>query len=133
MTPELSQRLGSGVERWHVDGVAQRWGFVDPASLGFYETGMSMTDEAAQHLPFPPKETLLAYVRDALALADSTVQSLTDAELESAEQLQPMTEELWEPGTVANAIMGYVTHDSRHLGMMEALLGLQGARGSATS
>src|SRR5258706_14351751 len=51
MTPELGRRLGTGVQVWYKDGFASRWGFKTD-TLGFDETGMEMSDEAAHVLPF---------------------------------------------------------------------------------
>lgn len=130
MRPELA-RLGSADQTWHSEGLAARWGFI-PAQLGYAETGMDMPDAVALTLPFPPKNQLLGYVTRAFAVADQRVASLTDAEIHSAEQPQPLTEGIYGAGTIGSALLEHVIHDYRHLGMMEALLGMQGQPGTAT-
>jgi hypothetical protein len=130
MRPELA-RLGSAVQVWHSEGLAARWGFA-PDQLGFAETGMDMPDSVALTLPFPPKNQLLGYLTRAFSLADHRVASLTDAEIQSAEQPQPLTEGIFGGGTIGSALLEHVIHDYRHLGMMEALLGMQGQPGTAT-
>lgn len=130
MLPAL-ERLGSADQIWHTEGLAARWGFV-PDQLGFAETGMYMPDAVALALLFPPKNQLLDYVTRAFALADQRVSSLTDAEFESAEQPQPLTEGIFGGDSIGSAVLEHVIHDYRHLGMMEALLGIQGQPGTAT-
>jgi hypothetical protein len=132
MTPELGQRLGQGVQVWHADSVAAQWGF-DPAQLGWGETGMTMPDEVATRLPFPPKDRLLDYVAKAFAAAERNIAAIDDQQFGAAEQPQPMTEGIWGEGTVGDAVMSHLTHANRHFGMIECLLGLQGQHGSASS
>jgi hypothetical protein len=131
MTAELQRRLGAGQQIWYGEKLAERWGF-DNIQLGFDATGMNMSDEIAAGLIFPRKEDLLNYVESAFDLAERAVTAIDDEQFGSAEQPQPMTEGIWGAGTVGDAIIAHLTHDNRHLGMMECLLGLQGQRGTAT-
>jgi hypothetical protein len=132
MTENLSQRLTAKPQIWEAQSLAQQWGF--PAGgLGFDETGMEMDEATAANLTFPAKAVLLAYVRQAFAAVDVTVRSISEAEFVMPEQHQPETEEVWKPGnTVGSAILEHLVHDSRHLGMMESLLGIQTGHGTAT-
>ncbi len=131
MTPELGRRLGTCVQVWHRDGLADRWGFTG-GDLGYAETGMDMADAIAWHLPFPPKEVLLEYIGQAFAVADKAASAIDDAQFICVEQPQALTEGVWGESTVGDAILVHVMHDYRHLGMMECLLGLQGKPGTAT-
>lgn len=131
MTPELSRRLGTGVQIWEVEKLADRWQF-DASRLGYGATGMQMPDDVALKLPFPPQAELLAYMAQAFSAAERAVAAIDDEQLMSAEQPQPLTEGIWGAGTVADALLAHIRHDNRHLGMMEALLGLQGQAGSST-
>ena len=131
MTPELTRILRPGVEIWETEGLAARWGW-DGTKLGWGETGMDMADADAQQLLFPAKDELLDYVARALAQADHNVGAIDREQLESIEQWQPKTDGVWGEATVGDAVMEHITHECRHLGMMEALLGLQGQPGSAT-
>ena len=130
MNPALA-RLGNADQVWHTEALATAWGF-KPEQLGYHETGMDMPDAVALNMRFPAHETLLAYVQAAFDLAESRINSLSDEDCALNEQLQPLTEGIWAAGTVGGAIFAHITHENRHLGMMEALLGIQGQRGSAT-
>ncbi len=132
MTVELSQHLPPGRQVWKKVKGAENWQHFTGA-LGYAETGMEMDETAASQLKFPPKEILLDYVRQAFTAADTVVQAIDASQLQMEEQPQPITEGVWSPGgTVESAIMEHLIHDSRHLGMMECLLGLQTGAGSAS-
>lgn len=131
MTPELGRRLDPGGEIWETGGLAARWGF-EPAQLGYAGTGMGMADDIATHLSFPAKAELLAYLRQALTAADRAVQAVDDQQFEAIEQPQALTEGIWGESTVGQAILTHLTHENRHLGMMECLVGLQTGSGTAT-
>jgi len=94
--------------------------------MGYAETGMYMDEATAARLSFPPKETLLDYVRQAFAAADLATQAVDENQFLMEEQPQPMTEGVWEPGgTVGSAIFDHLLHDCAHFGMMQILLGQQ--------
>jgi hypothetical protein len=131
MTPELSGKLAAGAEVWHMEKVAARWG-LNGSELGFDETGMYMTDEAALAMVFPTKVVFLEYIAQVFATAERVIGTLNDAEFVSKEQVQPMTEPIFGEGTVGSAVLEHISHANRHLGMMECLLGLQGRPGTAT-
>lgn len=132
MTPELGRRLGTGVQIWHNEGLADRWGF-KASELGYAETGMNMSDAAAQGLSFPAKDALLDYIERVFASAERAVDAIDDEQFVNLEQPQAMTEGIWGESTVGDAVMEHLTHSNRHLGMMECLLGLQGKPGTATN
>lgn len=131
MTAVLGQRLGTGVQIWHGEGIADKWGLAG-IDLGYAQTGMYMPDEAAQQLIFPDRVVLLDYVEQVFAAAERAVGAIDAEQFASHEQPQPMTEGIWGDSTVGAALLSHVTHAYRHLGMMESLLGLQGQRGTAT-
>jgi hypothetical protein len=131
MTPDLGQRLGPGVQIWDAEDLATRWEF-EPAQLGYAATGMTMPETIATHLIFPPKETLIAYLRRAFAAAERAVEAIDEQQFDAAEQPQPLTEGIWGEGTVGGAILNHLVHDNRHLGMLECLVGIQIGSGSAT-
>jgi hypothetical protein len=131
MTPELGRRLGAGVQIWYKDDLANRWGF-KAEELGFDQTGMEMSDEAAQVLVFPAKAVLLDYVERVFAAMADRLKQLDDEQFIAPEQIQPMTEAIWAEGAVGKVVVEHISHANRHLGMMECLLGLQGKPGTAT-
>lgn len=116
---EHDAELFAGIaQRWRTQAMADTWGFA-PATLGEDETGTEMGDDASDLLVFPDKHALLDYSRHALGTIDDLVDRLTQ---------QPQSS---DPATIAS-LFAYVTHDNRHLGMIEALIGVLGANGTAT-
>jgi len=130
MTPELSRRLPSGVQIWDAENLLARWEF--SPELGFAETGMEMSDDAALAMEFPAKAELEDYLRRSFALADKAAQAIDDEQFQAAEQPQPLTEGIFGESTVGQALMVHLIHENRHLGMLESMLGLQGVPGTAT-
>ena len=124
--PQFVPEFGDGVEIWQKDSLAQKWGF--PQQL--HETvGTGISDEAAAALPLPDKDELLAYLKDSYAAVETFVERLdsqysnyegTDEELRKKIELVRLN------------LLVFLTHDCRHLGMMECLKGLQTGFGSAT-
>jgi DinB family protein len=134
LTPGLRERLGSAEEIWTNEALSERWG-LPAGGLGAAETGMGMDEEASAELPLPPKDDLIAYASRAFAAADLAVREVRDDDLARNAEFDPGTVPWTSPsdyGTVANWILGGIRHDSRHLGMIEALKGAMGMRGTAT-
>jgi DinB family protein len=134
LTPGLRERIGSSPEIWTRDQLPAKWGF--PASgLGAAQTGMGMDEDASARLPLPPKDALVAYAKGAFEAADRAIKNVQDDDLTRAAEFEP-AQVPWaapsEYGTVANWILGGIRHDSRHLGMIEALKGAVGLKGTAT-
>lgn len=96
-----------------------------PELLGWDQTGMEMGDEASAMLPMPEKDELLAYVRRAFEACDRAVEAIgpEDFPIEVAHD---------DDRSVRDTILGHAVHAARHLGMIEALRGLQGLHGTAT-
>jgi uncharacterized damage-inducible protein DinB len=132
MTPELGRRLGPGQEIWLAEQLAAAWGF-DPETLGHAETGMGMEKTQATALTWPAKATILFYAKSAFGQAERAVSAIDDAQFLAAEAPQARTADLRTAGsTVGRALTVHLTHTNRHLGMIEALLGLQTGSGTAT-
>ena len=121
-------RLLTGAESqvWHAEGIAARWG-LDPAALGFGESGAMVDDEAAMALPLPERETLFAYCDRVLAAADRALAAVGDEAMRRV-----TTDAGGEAVPLGEAVAGQLAHTSRHLGMIECLKGVQGLRGTAT-
>jgi hypothetical protein len=134
LTPALRERLGISSEIWTREGLSAKWGF--PAGrLGSAETGMGMDEDTSAELPLPSKDELVAYATRAFAAADRAVRQVRDDDLARDAEFDPATVPWASPaeyGTVANWILSGIRHDSRHLGMIEALKGAVGLRGTAT-
>ena len=112
---------------WQVEGLAASWG-LDPDTLGWLETGAGLDDDVASSLPLPVKSELFGYGQRAFSAADQAVASL------DTHQFQEPRQSILEgrEGTVSSDILFHLSHASRHLGMIEALRGVQGLRGTAT-
>jgi DinB family protein len=135
MTPDIRRRVGVVPEIWTVERLIDAWGF--PAGrLGHVDTGMTMPDETAAALQFPPKDVLLDYVRRSFGQAQRVVNDLLDSDLLQPAQIVatrvPWLDSPSEYGTPLTWVLAYARHDARHLGMIEALKGVAGMRGTAT-
>lgn len=134
ITPQLRDRLRPATEVWARDGLATKWGF-PIAELGQAETGMGMDEELSARLPLPLKNELVGYATRAFEAADRAVRAVRDEDLSRPAEFDPGRVPWASPsdyGTVANWIIAGIRHESRHLGMIEALKGAVGLRGTAT-
>ena len=130
LTPALGAKLPAGKEIWDADGVGAAWGF-DDAMLGNGRTGSGMTDADAQGLPFPETATVLAYVEKAFEAVETSFAAIDDEELIKSAQLKTAHGPIHE--IITGEIMtSHLAHVSRHLGMIEALIGVMGEHGTAT-
>ena len=131
MTAELGRRLAPGAQIWEAEDLATQWGF-QPDQLGYAATGMTMSESLAVRLAFPPKETLLDYLRRAFAAVDSSLDAIDEQQFGEAEHPQPLTEGIWDESPVGDAILSHLVHDNRHLGAMECRAGIQTGAGSSS-
>ncbi len=111
---------------WERDRIAARWG-LDPAQLGLGENGATVDPEVAMRLPLPDKPELLAYAERVLAETDRVLAQVDDAAFGREVPA-------WggEPMAIGLLVADSLEHLSRHLGMIEALKGVQGLAGTAT-
>jgi len=135
MTPALRDRIGATPELWTRAGVAAKWGFPE-SGLGTVQTGMGMDEDASAKLALPPKSELLSYVSGAFELADRAVRMVRDDDLPQPAELAadrvPWLSSPTQYGTVGIWIATGIRHEARHLGMIEALKGAAGLRGTVT-
>lgn len=133
-TEGLRKGIGPRDEIWVSEGLAARWGLAE-ATLGNSQTGMGMDDSASAALALPPKADVVAYAERAFAAVDAVLAALNDDALD-APAVIPRERVPWiravEPLTVMYWLLIYLDHGARHLGMVEALRGLAGLRGTAT-
>ena len=119
---------GRGSQLWDAEGLAARWN-IETNSLGYAQTGMEMDEKSAVALRLPEKGVLLDYAQRAFAAAQQAVAKIgDDAFFDVYECLHG---ENWHDGHIGPIIVTWMTHDNRHLGMIECLVGLQGRSGSA--
>ena len=125
-TPQLVPKFGDPIEIWEKENLARRWGF--PTELGA-TLGTGLSDEAASTLPIPPKGELMDYLKRSYAgleefvrLLDERYPTFNGLEDDFKRKLQ----------NIRLNLLGFISHDCRHLGMMEMLKGMQTGFGSAT-
>jgi hypothetical protein len=111
---------------WKREGIAARWG-LDPAQLGLGENGATVDPEAAERLALPEKAELLAYAERTLEATDRALAAVDDATF--GRVVPGWSGESMEIGLL---VADSLEHLSRHLGMIEALKGVQGLAGTAT-
>ena len=121
---------GQGSQLWEKEELGIRWN-METASLGYAQTGMSMDDKAAMTLRMPGKELLLDSFNGAFAAAQRTVEGINDKEFYKI--YEGFHGKNWHDGHIGPIISTWMTHDNRHLGMIECLVGVQGIHGSADS
>lgn len=119
---------GPGSQLWEAEGLATRWN-LETKSLGYAQTGMEMDGDSAQALPIPEKGILLDYARRSFAAAQQAVAKIEDDRFFAVYEC--LHGENWHDGHIGPIVMTWMTHDNRHLGMIECLIGLQGRSGSA--
>jgi hypothetical protein len=124
--PQFVPEFGDGKEIWEKHELAQKWGF--PEELhGTVGTGLS--DEVASNLPISKKAELLDYLRDSYDVIEKFIEKLDSKypNFENLDEELPKSIEM-----IRLNLLVFLTHDCRHLGMMECLKGLQTGFGSAT-
>jgi hypothetical protein len=120
---------GTGPQIWEKEKLAAQWGFGD-TNLGFAETGLGMDEDVSASLPFPNRDVLLDYAQKAFKEADHAVDTISDDQFHRRVQDRHGAE--WKELAIGDAVLNWLVHDSRHLGMIECMLGVQGLRGTAT-
>jgi hypothetical protein len=126
MSAALGARLGAGGEVWEINTLAHQWGW-QAERLGYGQTGMELGDELAAELRLPHKDVLVEYARQAFAAADRTFAALDDQLVH-----ERGVDIYGRENSVAYVLLVHLSHASRHLGMIEALRGVRGLRGTAT-
>ena len=125
-TPQLGPDFGEAREIWAKEAIAQKWGF--PTELNA-TVGTGLSDEVATTLPIPHKNELIDYLRRAYAALERFVELLD----ERHPNVEGLDEDLQKKlQNIRLNLLVFLSHDCRHLGMMECLKGLQTGFGSAT-
>ncbi|MBI5962821.1 MAG: DinB family protein [Chloroflexi bacterium] len=125
-TPQLGKEFGEAVEIWARDGLAQKWGF--PTELNA-TVGTGLSDEVASTLPIPKRDELIKYLRCSYESLEKFIE-LLDEQYPTFDNLDDELRRRVQ-NTRLNLLV-FLSHDCRHLGMMECLKGLQTGFGSAT-
>jgi hypothetical protein len=125
-TPQLGPDFGDSTEIWASESLAKKWGF--PTELNA-TVGTGLSDEVASTLPIPPKDELVDYLKRSYESLEGFIQLLD----ERYSTFDGVDEELQKKlQNIRLNLLIFLSHDCRHLGMMECLKGLQTGFGSAT-
>jgi hypothetical protein len=124
--PQFVPEFGDGKQIWEKEALAQAWGFPE----GLHETvGTGLSDQVAARLPIPKKNELLDYLRRSYEAIEQFIELLDTC----YPDFEKVDEELKKKIEMVRLnLMVFLSHDSRHLGMMECLKGLLTGFGSAT-
>ncbi len=124
--PLIGSDFGDGNEIWAQEDLAKKWDLPE----GTHETvGTGLSDEVAANLPIPKKNELLDYLRASYTAIEQFVE-LLDTRYPNFENVDEILHKQIE--RIRLNLLVFLTHDCRHLGMMECLKGLQTGFGSAT-
>ncbi len=110
---------------WEREALAEGWS-LGSGALGRRDTGTEMSDQAAEEIHFPDQKEVVGYARLAFAYAEEAITLVPDDQLLAAPKVDP------DGDTKLDNVLIYLEHLSRHLGMIEAIRGLQGSAGSST-
>jgi uncharacterized damage-inducible protein DinB len=111
---------------WHARDLAGAWGLTS-GGLGKADAGTELGDDASELLVLPGKDVLLGYTREAFDALDATLGRV------SPDDLQALAGPPGNAKPLSDYLFVFITHDNRHLGMIEALRGLLGLSGSVTN
>ena len=127
----LSGWLGSTeppAEIWETQRLAERWGLARLDLGQFGGTGAGVDDDASAALPLPA----IAVISDYLAATFQSLESVL-ARIDDDRVLERRVVDLYgDTETIGDVILNHLSHADRHLGMIEALRGVLGERGTAT-
>lgn len=124
--PKVLTEFDGNKEIWEKDALAQKWGFPE----GLHQTvGTGLSDDVAATLPIPKKDELLGYLRNSYNAIEYFIETL-DTKYPTFENIDEELNKKIE--MIRLNLLVFLSHDCRHLGMMECLKGLQTGFGSAT-
>jgi hypothetical protein len=83
-----------------------------------------MSDEMAEQVRFPDQKEVISYARLAFAYTEEGITLIPDDRLLAVEKNDP------DGDSLLDNVLIYAEHLSRHLGMIEAIRGLQGSAGA---
>jgi hypothetical protein len=120
MIAEDGRSAAPQAEIWEADSLASKWQF-DRTNLGYGQTGMEMGDSAAASLRLPDKASLIDYARRAFSAAEETFGGIRDGQLARRGPDVMYAGRVDRERSVCEAVIGHLSHASRHLGMMEGI------------
>ena len=117
--PQFVPEFGDGKEIWENESLAQKWGFTEE----YHQTvGTGLSDEVAATLPIPKKDELLGYLRNSYETIECFIEQL-DSKYPNFENVDEELKKNIE--MIRVNLLVFLSHDCRHLSMMECRQGLQ--------
>ncbi len=129
-SPTIGEKLGRRPQLWIAQEIAKAWGMAD-IELGNSGIGAGMSDDDAASLPLPPRDVVTAYAKAAFAEIEHALGELEPDDFDLAAR-DFMVRDVPRWTSVGGALVHHLIHINRHLGMIEALRGVLGVRGTAT-
>ena len=127
-TSSLSQ-LGPAKQIWKSRNLAAQWG-LDVGKLGVEDAGTGLEDTEAAAIVIPDKNSVVGYVTDAFMHLDRVLSEVDDSLVTTVLPGAPLFPSQLRQDTYGDNIVIWLKHAFEHLGMMEALKGMLGLRGS---
>ena len=115
-------------EAWIAQGLVDRWGLAGHDLGAYGGTGAGLDDEASAALALPDVELILDYVAAAAGGLEAVLARIDDDAILERSVVDPYGDE----NPIGEVILNHLSHADRHLGMIEALRGVLGERGTAT-
>jgi DinB family protein len=112
---------------WVARELPAAWDLAGP--LGVDDSGMGLDDDASASLRLPEMDAVLGYARGAFDACEEVFATVHDADL------LDRTGNLYDDDEwiVLDHFLWHAGHGGRHLGMIEALKGVLGVRGTVTT
>jgi hypothetical protein len=114
-------------EVWTARELTTAWGLLGTNLGGFGGTGEGLDDDALAALALPDVEEVLDYVTATFRSFDALLGRVDAGDLE-----RTLTDPYGDETAMAEMLLGHLSHADRHLGMIEAVRGVLGERGTAT-
>jgi hypothetical protein len=115
-------------EVWVAKGLTERWGLAGLDLGEFGGTGAGLDDDASAALTLPEADEISEYLEGAFQALESVLAKIDDDAI-----LERTVVDLYgDDTTIGDVLLNHLSHADRHLGMIEALRGVLGERGTAT-
>ena len=118
--------LEENCEIWESEKFREKWGFTG-IDLGMWGAGSGLGNENGRALPLPNLPEVRAYAAKAFDLLEIRVGKFDEPSFNT-----PFTDWHDVDTSIGDAMVGYIAHANRHLGMLEAISGVLGKDGTAT-
>ena len=113
-------------ELWESEQFAEKWRF-NGIDLGMWGAGSGLGNKNGRSLPLPNLPEVRAYAKKVFNRLEIRVGKFDELSFNT-----PFTDWHDVDTSIGDAMVGYLAHANRHLGMLEAISGVLGKDGSVT-